>query len=204
MIFDFRKKGDAMRYSFKSVVRLMILPFGILLVAGCSSVTTDQPLPRMSGTFEQGLFEGVWMANDQILMVQFSSDGIARVAGLEWKDDEFQLERAELILSGGDDLKVASVRAQEDGEWLDQYFFVQYEFTQQGDLVLRLPNVDFFDEAVSDGRLEGFVDRGEYGRDIRVGASPEVFLEFLKGQDPSVIFGVGDPVVLKRVCGGDS
>lgn len=179
-------------------VLFFLLPAVASLVA-CSSVTTQEPLPMREGAEHQERLSGVWTAEGEVLVIRFTGGGVGRVAALEWKDEDFHLERAEVTLSGGEALNLMSVRVQEEGDWADEYFFVSYDFGEKGELVVRMPKTDFFDEAIAAGRLRGEVDASEFGKDIRVTASPEDFLAFLLAQDPAAAFDDGEPLVLGRV-----
>jgi hypothetical protein len=171
----------------------------ILVVGGCSSVTLVQPLPQSPDAAERGRFEGEWIAEDQVLYVRFGSGGIGQFAGVDWKEDRFQLERGEFILSRGRTHHFLTLRVQEKGAWEDRYYFVQYHFTAQGDLVLWLPDVGAFREAVAQGKLAGVGETGRESGSVTIASPPETVLAFLNDPANGPLFDYRDPMIVKRL-----
>ena len=91
----------------------------IIVAAGCSSVTTQQPLSSDPKPIDHEAFEGAWQADDQILHIRFSSDGVAHIAGIGWEDNQFRMEQGEVIVAEGDKHNFLSARFREEGKWPD-------------------------------------------------------------------------------------
>jgi hypothetical protein len=170
-----------------------------LLSLGCSSVTTVHPLPWRIEPADQGRFEGTWLVGDDSFQIRFADNGVARFAGLDWEDDRFRLEQGEMTICRGEHLGFLSVRTQEDGEWMNHYYLVQFKFTDPGELLLWLPNADAFAEAVAQNRLEATVDGDGTGTDITITSPPEALLELIDDPDDLELFDYRDPIVLRRV-----
>ncbi len=68
----------------KSNSILLLFGIAMLLASGCSSVKTKHPLSSNPKAIDQEEFEGAWLADDQIFHVKFASNGVAKVAGVEW------------------------------------------------------------------------------------------------------------------------
>lgn len=183
------------RFGFQ---RLLIL-VALTVLGGCSSVTMLQPLPRAEGVIDQERLSGEWVSGDQVIYVRFGGNGIGQFAGLDWKDDRFQVEIGELIVSAGHEHNFFSVRVQEKGKWEEQYYFAQYRFTDQGDLVVWQPEVAAFEKAVEAGRLEGTVQKGSYGSSVTLTGAPDVILTFIDNPENDALFEYKDPMVFKRL-----
>jgi hypothetical protein len=171
----------------------------VLLSLGCSSVTTVQPLPWKIEAGDQERFEGTWLVGDDSLQIRFADNGVARFAGLDWEDGQFQLEQGEMIICRGDHLGFLSVRTREDGEWMNHYYLVQFKFTDPGELVLWLPNVDAFADAIAQNRLEGTVDGDGSGTDVTITSGPDALLELIDVGDDRALFDYREPIILKKV-----
>jgi len=183
----------------KTLVTSLLVGMIALMGSACSSVTATQPLPRMEDFGEQEKLEGTWSDGDQVLHLAFDDQGVIHFAGVSWQEDHFGLERGEATVSEGVDLNLLSIRVQEKGEWLEGYIFAQFRITDRGDLLLWLPEVDAFADAVDDGRLEGIVERGKYGTDVSITANPEDLHAFINDPARPHLFNLTDPIILRRV-----
>jgi hypothetical protein len=170
-----------------------------LLSLGCSSVMTVHPLPWRTEPTDRERFEGTWLVGDDSFQIRFTDSGVARFAGLDWEDGQFRLEQGEMTICRGEHLGFLSVRTQEDGEWTNHYYLVQFKFTDPGELVLWLPNADAFAEAIAQDRLRGTVDGNGSGTDITITGAPENLLELIDDPEDLVLFDYRSPLVLRRV-----
>jgi len=171
-----------------------------LLVVACSSVATQYPLSAEPRPVDKDRFEGIWLHHKEPLVLRFASNGIARIAGVEWKDDQFRLVQAEVIVTIGKKSNFLSVRFQRDGKWMDHYYFLQYHFTDQGDLLLWLPNAAVFKEAIGTNRLQGMVvKKGQYDTDITITNAPTALLEFIDAPENLTLFNYREPMVLRKI-----
>ena len=189
-----------MKYYTK--IGLILLPILVAtLLCGCSTVTITQPLTKDPKPINQEEFEGVWILEDQSIHIKFGSDGIARIATLEWKDDRFELKRGEMIVTPGKAHNFLSVRFQEDGEWESRYHFLPYKFTDQGDLVLWPPKIGEFEKAVAKQQLKGSIKKGEHSTHVTITDAPDKVLEFINAPDKMNLFKYRDPLVLHKLPG---
>lgn len=179
--------------------RAMLLTIcAALLFAGCSTVATKHPLSKQPKPIDREKFEGVWLMDDETVHVRFASNGVARIAALEWKDDQFEIARGEMVVTEGKEHNLLCVRFQEDAKWMDRYYFLQYEFTDQGDLVLWLPDGDAFEQAIKRKRLRGTISK-QHGTDITITSPPENLLEFINDPGDVKLFKHREPIVLQKV-----
>ncbi len=176
----------------------------VLLVAtaGCSAVTISQPLPLTEKPADQARLEGIWsMSDDEPVYLRFASNGVAQLAGVEWDEDEnaFHLERCELIFSDGEHARFLSLRCFEDGAWEEEYSFLRYVVTSDGDLVLWLPSPDAFKEAIAEGRLKGVVSQGKQSTSVTVTDDPAVLLALIDDPKRTDLFDYTEPMVVKKL-----
>jgi len=172
------------------------------ILLGCSVVATNVPLSEAPEPIDQERFEGAWTANDGVIHLNFGSDGVARLAGLEWEEDHFAVERGEMIVVEGELFNYLSIRGQEKGVWIDHYLIAQYAFTPDGDLLVWLPDEHAFAEAVLNGDLAGKVDSENLGTDVLITSDPESLISFMNDPGNQVLFDYKEPMVFRRVAGG--
>jgi hypothetical protein len=184
---------------FHGIGGILAILFLVSTLGGCASVTMLQPLPAKIDEAEQGMFEGEWVSEGQIIYVRFGGNGIGRFAGVDWKEGRFQLDEGEIIVTKGEGKSFLSVRIKEDGVWDDRYYFAQYRFTESGDLELRLPDTKAFGDAVEKGKLEGVVEKGKHTQSVTLSSKPEKVLAFLNDPVNGVLFDEKEPMVLKRL-----
>ena len=171
--------------------------------AGCSTVTTQRPLPHVESAAElsdREQLEGSWACRGAVVQLRFRDDGTGVFAAIDWEGDTFVLEQHELMVVTADHRHYFSVRVFEDGAWHETYYLVEYRITDDGDLVVWEPIVKAFSDAVESGRLEGSVRRGEYSNDVVLSGDPQAILAFLTQQDPEELFDLADPVICHRVA----
>ena len=73
----------------------------MVLTAGCSSVRIKQPLSGVPKPIDREEFEGAWFTGDTVVHVKFDRNGVAQIAGVDWKDNQFQIVHAEMIVRRG-------------------------------------------------------------------------------------------------------
>jgi hypothetical protein len=184
----------------KQFLLVLLSIFIIALTLSCSSVTIRYPISKSPDPINQEKFEGIWLVDDDdVIHVKFDSNGIARIAGLEWENNQFTIMHGEMIISSGDEHNFLFVRFQEDDKWMDDYYFLIYKFTEKGDLILWLPNVDAFEEAISKKYLQGIIETGQYSKDITITNTSEKLLEFINGSDNLILFEYREPIVLYKI-----
>ncbi len=183
----------------KSHSILLLLGVAVMVSSGCSSVTTQFPLPRNPKPIDQGEFEGAWLADDKVLHVQFASNDVANIATLEWESNQFHIVHGEMIVTKGEENNFLSVRFQKEGVWMDAYYFLSYKLTDQGNLILWLPDPDSFEEMVDEKRLQGIIKKGKYSTNIVITNTPAELLKIINDSHNSELFEYKEPIVLKRL-----
>jgi hypothetical protein len=171
----------------------------MVLLGACSTVTMTHPLTATGDAVLRDSLEGRWLTDDDVIWLRFTAAGLGRFAGLEWDDDDFQLQVGELVVTEGADGGYLSVRVREDGEWENEYFLVRFHLTSAGDLVLWLPETSVFRAAVEKGVVAGTVASEEHSTSIVLTGPPDEVLAFLEGPHDTPAFDLENPMVLKRL-----
>jgi len=177
---------------------LFFIPL-LLALSSCSFVTTQQPLSSAPEPIDRDKFEGAWLSEEEVVFIRFAANGVARLAGLDWQNDRFQMLQGEMIITRGKKGNYISVRFEEEGKWQNRYYLIQYEFTDQGDLLLWFPNEDVFAKAVEDGLLAGEVKPEAHHDDIFITDAPEKVLHFIENPGPLRLFNTDQPLILKKI-----
>ncbi len=184
----------------KQFLLVLLSIFIIALTLSCSSVTIRYPISNSPDPIDEEKFEGIWLVDDdEVIHVKFDSNGIARIAGLEWENNQFTLMHGEMIVSAGDEQNFLSVRFKEDEKWMNDYYFLIYKFTEKGDLVLWLPEVDAFEEAIMKKELQGIVVKEQYSTSITITSTSEKLLNFISDTSNQNLFEYREPIVLYKI-----
>lgn len=171
-----------------------------LLFTGCSSVTTSFPISAEPQPIDQDKFEGSWMVDKGAVSLQFASNGVARLAGVEWKDDRFRMVQGEMIVAKGQKNNFISLRFEDDGAWTNSYYLLQYHFTDQGELLLWQPNAKAFESAVATNRQMGVVSKSQYSVHVNMTNSPSALIEFIETSGVPDLFDYREPTVLRKIA----
>ncbi len=183
-----------------------------VLLAGCGAVCTPKPLAHSTlGTEEQARFEGVWAGADgkgPVFAMAFGCGGVAHLAGLDWRKDDFQLQRFELTIVHGKQQAVdkggylsvrlvsegVSIRDPDEKPW-PGYMLVRYKFVSNTDLLLWAPNMNLFAKAIKAGRLQGKTSKDE----VELTGPQQALLDFLDDPANADLFDYQNPVLLHKV-----
>ena len=171
-----------------------------LLLCNCDSVTTTYPLTTEPKAIDKEKFEGTWLTDDEggVLQVKFADNGIAHIAGVEWKDDHFEIGKMEMTIVEGKEHNFISIRGQEDHGWPDQYFFLPYKFSDQGYLILWLPDSDSFKKAIGEKLLKGTIKKGKYSTEINITSDAAELIKVINDPDNSQLFNYKNPMILRK------
>lgn len=185
------------RYRKNSPV--LLLPCAALLLCSCKTVMTKYPLTNEPRAIDGEKFDGVWRNGDTEVYIKFASNGIAQVSIRDQKNSDVQIGPGEMIVTEGVEHNFICIRFQEDGKWMDGYYFLQYRFIHPGDLVLWFPNNDVFEEAIQKKQLSGVIEKGQFSNEITITSNPEKLLEFINDPNNLKLFKYKEPVILWKV-----
>ncbi len=192
-----------------------LYPLAFLLLTGCGAVFTQKPLPQATLTAEQkARFEGVWAGGSgggAVVALAFGCDGVVRLAGIDWRKNDFQLQRFEMTIAQGKQAadesgyfsvrpvpQPGSARDQKKEEW-PGYVLVRYAFPSKTELLLWTTNPDPFVAAIKAGRLKGNTKKDG----IQLTGSPQELLDFLGDPANTALFDYEKPIVLRKVSSNE-
>ena len=170
-----------------------------LAAAGCSSVETEHPVTDRPEALDKDRLEGAWLYDDEILHLKFGEDNVGRLGSLEWKDGEFRVNRGEFVVARAGEGRYASLRS--DAEETGFYWLLTYDFTSDGDLVVRSEPTDEFERAIAEGRLRGRVKKDGPDlpiKEIQLASPSDTLHNFLSSASPDQLFG-GEAIVLRKL-----
>jgi hypothetical protein len=183
----------------KHNVRQFILIAAVLAAAGCSSVTTKYPLVEKRQPIDKEKFEGSWLLDKDVITIKFDTTGTARIGGVDWKDNRFQLSEGEMIVAVGQNANYLSVRTKEEDGWADRYYLFEYKFDSDKILILWEPDLAAFEAAVKSGQLRGTVKKENSSTEISLTDSPGVVLDFLNKSKDKGLFDYHKPSILMKI-----
>lgn len=171
----------------------------IMILAACSSVKMVRPIPGQAGADEIAAVSGKWNVGGEVLHVRFGKDGKGHFAGLEWKNDHFQLNEGKFIPHVEGVNRFASVRIKDNGRWEKGYYLVSYRFVGKATLQIGSPVVETFAKAVEAGKLKGRVSKDKYSTNVTLTGTPEEVLAFLKDHAGEELFTFKDSNTMKKL-----
>jgi hypothetical protein len=171
-----------------------------LFVAGCT-VETRYPLSAQPKTVDKDKFEGVWLFDTFPVAVRFADNGVAKLATLQWEDDQFHLIHGEMVVIEGEKDNFISLRVQEGvGKWMTDYYLLQYKFTEEGYLLFWWPNQKAFAAAIEKNLLSGAVRRVmDSISGVTLTSPPDELLKFIDDPERRDLFDYRDPWVLRKI-----
>ncbi len=158
-------------------MKLFVAGLCVLFMAGCSSVTMTNPFPETKLTEkEQGQLEGAWRLDEQVVQVAFTSNGVPWLASVEWKDDDFVLEKTRLYFTKSNDALYVCMPS--DADATNEFFFAEVNPDGNKALVW-IPDADFFAGLVKNGTLKGKVEEDKHSKSITLDNAAAEILELI-------------------------
>jgi len=158
---------------------MKILPaiFCLVILAGCSSVTMKDPFPESKLTpEEQKQLTGIWRHDNSVMNVAFTSNGVPWMAGVDWKDEDFALEKFRLYFARRDDAMYACMPAEPGAT--NEYLFGEIKLAGSGINVWG-PDAEYFARLVDNGILKGSVKKSEHTVEVTLETPAVEILELI-------------------------
>ncbi len=176
----------------------MVLLAGLFL-AGCSTVSSKEPLGDPTSAEDAKKLEGVWLAADEPLWIRHIKDNELRLGSLSWNKDHsrFELAEAAVFVTKDDDRSYVNVKGLGANEEQD-FCFARLAGIDDDSIVMFFPRTDAFAEAVENGTLPGTVTRAQTTA-VRLSATAAQLGEFVDPEKTSVQFDVDAAIPLRRV-----
>lgn len=169
----------------------------VFAFAGCSSVSSVNPVGRMLTGDISAEFNGSWMGSEgHQLQVHCDSAGALVFAVTEWKEDQgkFVLEQGQGVLREIGDQIVFNY-AEKEGEYA--FFLIR---AADGQLVVWSPDVDEFRALIEAETLAGRIEDDEHSTQIVLTGTSEEISTLIEKRDLSKLFEWSEPaIVLVRI-----
>ena len=125
------------------------LVLALLVVSGCSTVTTKSQLGTPLAAEDAKKLEGVWMLPDgDPLWIRHAGDNQLQVAGVEWKDNRFRLVELTAYITADDDQHYVNFTSAEDADAEAPFHFLRIVATDGDYLILAPPKAEAFAAAI--------------------------------------------------------
>lgn len=179
-------------------MKFSLLPLTALtamLLSSCDAVITQTPVADSTASPLQEQLEGTWYKDDRSMLIAFDTNGSGYVAGLEWRNDEFKISKAELNAVEADGNHYLSMKPlEEDGP--DGYMFTAINLEKENEIQIYIPDLKKIETLISEGKVPGKVDKGRYSTMIHV---DDVKLLIKEAKPLEDYFQVEDSMTLKRL-----
>ena len=197
-------------------LHLFGLLFTSLLASGCNPVFVKHPIGEPISEDTESLadkFDGAWLTDGNPIYLKYVPAGKLRVATLSWDENKQKFVKEEetiLLTTHHGAHYMNSPESQCDQG--TQYRFVRYTFAADNSLVIWQPRAEAFEKAVRNRELKGAVEETKStvtfnggselelsSNVIRVTATKDEVLKFIRDGKFTEQFEVEDPIVLRKL-----
>lgn len=178
----------------------------LLLVSGCSSVTSVNPVGEPLAAEQVQLvasIEGVWANEDMTVHVKHVGDGKLRLALVKWDQESSQFQVAEMdglfgMLGDRAILNVQDADEDKPADEREHMFFAVSGVSDQF-VVLYVPDSDAFAAAVEAGDLAGEVKQDDNSKTVRLTGDAAAINAWLTPERLRAVFATEHPLLFQRV-----
>jgi hypothetical protein len=175
----------------KSVLAVLCL----VILAGCSSVVMNEPFPDSQLTpEEQKQLSGAWLHENTVGHVRFNSNGVPWMAGVEWKDDDFHLQKTRLHFTKLNGTLYVCMPA-ESGR-TGEYLFGEIK-ADNDKVYVWGPDIGFFARQVESGILKGNVDKDKHTTSVSLETPAKEILELISTNHLAIDYK--QPLVFRKL-----
>jgi hypothetical protein len=177
------------------IICLLIIPFHL---TACSSVTSKNIIGERIQDDLSEQFDGTWEEDDEIAYMKYLGKGELRIAGVEWKENKFELQELTIILTTCGDRKFVNVLDPVIEEKND-LLFAYYSFITEKTLAVWEPKVDAFEKAINEGKINGKIHKDKSSTTVSINESQESLCEFINKRDIGELFDLEDPRLYRKI-----
>lgn len=177
-------------------MKTVIYSLFLVLLVGCSSILLKEPFPDSEMTEqERNELRGTWQIDKDVLYVEFTTNSVPWLSVVEWEDNQFQLNKHRLHFTKKNDALYVSTSTEPNGQQ-SNFFFAEINPRGQ-DIVLWLPDLDFFEKQIQTGTLNGTVRGGTNPKEIVLDTPATELLELIATNSDAINYK--DPLIIKKV-----
>ena len=197
---------------------LLLAALLICLLPGCKSIITEQYIGEPIAAQDAQELQGVWKMEKDVIHVKLIENGMLVAAGVEWKNDKFEVNEIRLLITEhGDARFLFAVNVDDDDEHADddgddegegkdddadndeqEWLICGMVIRSDNDVfVLAGPKFDRFKEALEAGDIKGELE--ENGNTLEI-ESDKAALDALFTEDNlHEFFDMSKPMVITRI-----
>lgn len=176
-------------------MKVALIAFTLVVLTACSSVVMKESFPDSKLTNEEmDALKGTWMIDKDVVYVEFTSNQIPWLAMVEWKDYQFELRKHRLHFTKKNGALYVSMPMEPDGQQ-SNFFFAEIN-PREHDIVVGLPDLDFFEKQIKLGTLKGTVRGGDDPSEVILDTPAEELLEFIATNSAAIDFK--DPLIIRK------
>jgi len=186
----------------KSFATLCITAVACMLLLGCDSVRTENPIGRPASEDDVAQLSGRYKADQEIMQIHGIGGHAMRAAVLKWENEAYTIQELDVRVGVIDkpdtvfylmNLRDHQSEADETGP----YDFILAR-KRDNTLIVWPANIPAFAQAVHDEKLSGSVEKQNV-LNVRLRDSSEKLTAFLEAEDLADYFHWEEPFFLERV-----
>ncbi len=178
-----------------SVTGLLILALGIVLQA-CAGVIIPYPVGEPVSDEVGKQLEGWWTGDDEAYAVSYLAAGAIRITGISEEGGEVYHDELTALLTTYENALYLNVRlAGPEPDASPEYLLFRVKPGGGRVLVLWVPRIGTFADAVRSGELAGEVIQSPDVKKVTIAASKAELQAFLKSRTPGDLFELEEPLV---------
>lgn len=159
-------------------------------------------------------FDGIWETeDDELAYIKSLKNGDLLTASVSWKDEDFILEKTRFILSKCGEKNFINLP---DSEIIDEnnreFVFCYYLFISDNTLIVWMPHINAFAEAIRSGRLKGTVTETQKKPveentattsnnqlSVVIEEPSDSLCNFIAAKEITTLFDLENPMIYKRI-----
>ena len=167
-----------------------------LLLTACSSVVMQEPFSDSRLTpDEMKELRGTWQLENDVIYLDFTTNGSPVMTSVEWTDDRHTLIRHDLHIARRDGAYFFSLKA-EPGEEPEGYLFAAFR-PRHDEIVVWGPDVSFFEALVRAGKLKGSVKKDRNTTQVALQSPAAEILDLIATNRAAIDYE--EPLILRQL-----
>jgi|GEM_PF-4794064 len=183
---------------------LYAIAAGVILFCsmfGCSSVDSVHPLGDVptAEVLKKINIEGTWLMDDQAIQIKQLEAGKLKIAGMEWKEDHFEVNELDGQLRVDDELHYLNLIIKDEKTGKQSFAFLRLLKVDDEYLVFCAADAHEFEKAIAAGDLEGTVKQEHRTINVTLTSTTEQINAYVTPERANTLFSVDEPGVLRRL-----
>ena len=189
----------------KTIIGLLFI--SVIAITGCNSVTSVNQLGTTPVKLDPKKWDGTWSnSKEQVFFIKVkdSAKGILRVAYVEHKKGDFQINKFDMTVKQGEKLTFCNIQVKnvvpkdedelKDKEYADSYYWMLIE-NKKNTVIIFIPNDEIIKELIEAGKIKGRKNKCAL---ILQGTSEEI-TKFAESYKNGELYYWKEPMTLRRM-----